>query len=269
MDPASSSSVERAVLIVDDDDEFLIALRQAMAEGRGYAITLADTGEAALEALRREHFDVVILDYKMPGVSGLNVLQRMLEEKMDVPVVMLTGAGSESIAVEAMKMGAYDYVRKDQIDADHLCVLIDGVVERYLFRKEKQRRELIEREREMNLVAIEMFHMTLASVAQIMANSLSIVSLRLREHENRLRPVVTKEGQRQLSQVFGKLTEEHKSIALAVKSMLNMANALHGNFTNRNYAEKMQELINANLQAIQELKASKSSAEKKDEQQEG
>jgi DNA-binding response OmpR family regulator len=268
MDDESASSDVRAILIVDDDDAFRFTLKESISRGGMYRICLADSGEAALEALRHDRFDVIVLDYRMPGISGLNVLQRMHEEKMDTPVVMLTAAGSEHVAVEAMKMGAYDYVRKDQIDTAHLRILIDGVVERYLFRKEKERREMVEREREKSLVAIEMFHMMLASLAQIVDNSLSIVALRTRQHEKKLRPLVAGEGQQRLTQVFGELTQEHWIIKTAVKSMLDMANDLHGNFTEANYIERMQELNAGNLKNILERGVSNLSSEELDENEE-
>jgi FixJ family two-component response regulator len=198
----------------------------------------------------------MLLDYRMPGISGLNVLQWMHEQKIDTPVVMLTAAGSEGVAVEAMKLGAYDYVRKEQVEIDHIGILIDGVYERYMFRKEKERREVIEREREKSLVAIETFHSTLASIAQVVNNSLSMVSLNIQEHQTKLQPFVTDGGEQRLERVFADLKQEYSVIASAVKSMLDMANVLHGNFTDVNYTQHLRELVNSNLKNAQERKVS-------------
>lgn len=252
MNTVAQNNEGRTLLMVDDDDAFRIAMKQVLSSGGKYRVRSADSGEAALEALQHDRFDVIVLDYRMPGISGLNVLQWMHEQKIDTPVIMMTAAGSESVAVEAMKLGAYDYVRKEQIDIDHIGILIDGVVERYLFRKEKERRETIEREREKSLVAIETFHSTLASIAQIVNNSLSMVSLNIQEHETKLKPFVTDEGQRRVALVFNSLKQEYFVIASAVKSMLDMANVLHGNFTDANYTERLQEMLNGNLKSIQQ-----------------
>jgi CheY-like chemotaxis protein len=241
----------RSVLVVDDDDSFRIAMKQVLSSSGKYRVKSCDSGESALEALQQEKFDVVVLDFMMSGISGLNVLQWMHEQKIDSPVVMLTAAGSESIAVEAMKLGAYDYVRKEHIEIDHITILIDGVYERYLFRKEKERREAIEREREKSLVAIETFHSTLASIAQIVNNSLSMVSLNIQEHEQELKPFVTDEGQMRLAQAFAEMKQEYSVISSAVKSMLNMANVLHGNFTDTNYTARLQEAVSGNLKSLQ------------------
>lgn len=250
------------LLMVDDDDEFRIALKQALSADGKYKVRSADSGEAAVELLQQDRFDLIVLDYRMPGISGLSVLQWMHEQKLDTPVIMMTAAGSESVAVEAMKLGAYDYVRKEQIDIDHFSILIDGVFERYLFRKEKDRREAIERERERSLVAIETFHSTLASIAQIVNNSLSMVSLNIQEQEAKLKPFVTDEGQPRLAQAFAGLKERYSAISSAVKSMLDMANVLHGNFTDANYTDRLQEMLNGNLKMVQERGVSNPSTKK-------
>ena len=251
MNATANTMDVRTLLMVDDDDAFRIAMKQALSAGGKYRVRSADSGEAALEALQHDRFDVMLLDYRMPGISGLNVLQWMHEQKIDTPVVMMTAAGSEGIAVEAMKLGAYDYVRKEQVEIDHIGILIDGVYERYLFRKEKERREVIEREREKSLVAIETFHSTLASIAQIVNNSLSMVSLNIQEHETKLRPFVTDGGEPRLERVFADLKQEYSVIASAVKSMLDMANVLHGNFTDVNYTQRLHEMLNGNLRSAQ------------------
>jgi DNA-binding response OmpR family regulator len=255
----------RTLLIVDDDDSFRIAMKQAISKKGKYVVHSADSGEAALEALQNDQFDVIILDYRMPGISGLSVLQWMHEQKIQTPVVMMTAVGSESVAVEAMKLGAYDYVRKEQIDIDHICILIDGVVERYLFRKEKERREAFEREREKSLVAIETFHSTLASIAQIVNNSLSMVSLNIREHEVKLKPYVAEEGLWRLSQVFGEISQEYSVITSAINSMLDMANVLHGNFTQADYTEQVQDREHVDPKTVNEHVVPDSFREKPDE----
>jgi len=135
------------LLIVDDDDAFRLALKSAM-DDSGYSVESCDCGEAGINILRASVFDVVILDYRMPGISGLNVLQWMHEQKMETPVIMLTAVGSENIAVEAMKLGAYDYFAKDTIDIFHLPIAINSAYECFLFKKEKMRNQLNEQTHE-------------------------------------------------------------------------------------------------------------------------
>lgn len=131
------------ILLVDDEEVLRSILRNNLQSTDKFVCTECESGEDAIGLMNRLHFDVIILDYKMPGISGLNVLQMMCEQKNETPVLMLTAAGSENIAVEAMKLGAYDYMRKDQLDLDHLPIILNGIHERYLFRKERERNKIV------------------------------------------------------------------------------------------------------------------------------
>ena len=110
------------VLVAEDEESFLRVLTTVLESTKRFSVYPCEEGDEAVAALKRSRFDLVVLDYKMPGMSGLNVLQWIHEQKLDTPVVMLTGAGSENIAVEAMKLGAYDYLKKDFFDRNHFPV---------------------------------------------------------------------------------------------------------------------------------------------------
>jgi DNA-binding response OmpR family regulator len=106
------------VLLVDDEEEFVSALAERL-DIRGIAASVAGDGEQALAILETESFDIVVLDVIMPGISGLEVLQR-LKRKEDVPaVILLTGHGSTKEGLEGMRMGAFDYLMKP-LDIDEL-----------------------------------------------------------------------------------------------------------------------------------------------------
>ncbi|MGD0092728.1 MAG: response regulator, partial [Planctomycetota bacterium] len=99
------------VLVVDDADE----LRKAYAQGLGllgYKVSEAGSGTEALERLRQESVDAVLLDLHMPGMDGLTCLKTLKEEHADVEVLIITGFGTIPSAVEAMRLGAYDYITK-------------------------------------------------------------------------------------------------------------------------------------------------------------
>ncbi len=110
------------ILIVDDQ----AAVREELAYALGYegftAIEAAD-GEAGLEALREHDVSLVLLDIKMPGLDGMQVLSRIRERAPDLPVVMITGHGDIETAVVAIKNGAYDFLTKP-FDTDRVLVSI-------------------------------------------------------------------------------------------------------------------------------------------------
>ena len=99
-------------VLVVDDDPFINRLVQIRLKNRGYQVISASDGEKALELIRSVLPDLVFLDVAMPKVGGLQVLEEIRRSKLDVAVIMMTAFGSESIAVEAMRHGADDYLPK-------------------------------------------------------------------------------------------------------------------------------------------------------------
>ena len=100
-----------SILIVDDEPGVRSALGGVLRD-EGYEVDAVDSGEACLERLPRQAYDVVLLDIWLPGMDGLATLARMRERQIDVPVVIISGHGNIESAVRAIKMGAFDFVEK-------------------------------------------------------------------------------------------------------------------------------------------------------------
>jgi DNA-binding NtrC family response regulator len=122
------------VLVADDDHPYSILLKRALTE-RGHSVVVCNSAEEALHCLQKEQFDIVLLDYKMEGISGINVLQWMYGKKMDFPVILITGYGSEEIYEEAYKWGASEYFVKGEMDAIRLPVMVEQVYSKHQARK--------------------------------------------------------------------------------------------------------------------------------------
>ena len=99
------------VLMVDDEAQFRSTTSKILSK-RGYETTVAESGEQAIEILKKAPQDVVILDIRMPGIDGHEALARMKEIEPDVQVIMLTGHGGGESAKESLKHGAFDYLNK-------------------------------------------------------------------------------------------------------------------------------------------------------------
>ena len=99
------------VLIVDDQLEFLETLFKRLRK-RNLTVSGVTSGEAALEQLKTNPVDVVVLDVKMPGLSGLDTLREIRKGHNPVEVIMLTGHGSVESALEGVTVGAFDYLMK-------------------------------------------------------------------------------------------------------------------------------------------------------------
>jgi len=114
------------LLIVDDEPSVRESLRMILKEG--YELRMAASGEAALDILGGESVDVVLLDILMPGMDGLETLERISLVKPAPPVIMLTATKTVKTAVNAMKLGAFDYITKP-FDIDELQLQIDRAVQ--------------------------------------------------------------------------------------------------------------------------------------------
>jgi DNA-binding NtrC family response regulator len=99
-------------ILVIDDDEGVRASMTRMLHGAGYTVETAETGEQGLALARGNAYDVILSDMRMPGLSGLEVLQKLREHRIDSAFIVMTGFGTVDTAVEAMKLGAVDYVQK-------------------------------------------------------------------------------------------------------------------------------------------------------------
>lgn len=106
-----NSNLQGKVLIVDDEED-LCRIIAAKLRKAGFQTDAAHTGQAALERLEKEPVDVVILDYMLPDVTGLDILQKIRIEFPPVKVIMLTAYGNVEHAVKAMRLGAFDYLNK-------------------------------------------------------------------------------------------------------------------------------------------------------------
>jgi DNA-binding NtrC family response regulator len=99
------------ILLVDDETVFANNMSKLL-NRRGYQVTAVNSGDAALRALMENSFDVMVLDLKMPGMDGIATMHEMRKLGLFTEVLVLTGHGSIDTALEAIQLGAYDYLTK-------------------------------------------------------------------------------------------------------------------------------------------------------------
>ncbi len=99
------------ILLVDNDESLLHFLKRLFTKQK-YNVSTCTDGTSALKRLSEEQFDLVLLDYKMPGLSGLETLKEIRKAQLKTPVIIMTAYGTTETAIEAMKLGAYDYLLK-------------------------------------------------------------------------------------------------------------------------------------------------------------
>ena len=133
------------LLIVDDEEDFLKSIAERLGM-RDFDVTTATEGKLAIKAAKKGKFDVAILDMRMPGMDGMDLLQTLKKKHKYLEVIILTGFGSIDSAVEATKLGAYSYLEKPY-DFEKLIAEIKEAYEARLrkkFEHDKKRMEEIE-----------------------------------------------------------------------------------------------------------------------------
>jgi two-component system response regulator AtoC len=115
------------ILVVEDKDSMAEMLKETL-ESEGYKVISALDGTEGMRYLKGERIDLVLTDVKLPQKSGIDILKASKEENQLIPVIVMTAYGSIEIAVEAMKMGAFDFITKP-FDTDHLLMLIKRALE--------------------------------------------------------------------------------------------------------------------------------------------
>ena len=116
------------VLVIDDDHGVRDSTAR-MLQGAGYTVDTAATGEDGLAAAKGNTFDVILSDMRMPGISGMEVLKRLREARVDSAFIVMTGFGTIDTAVEAMKLGAVDFVQKPFL-RDELLMRVKSAADR-------------------------------------------------------------------------------------------------------------------------------------------
>ena len=127
------------LLVADDEAPIRITLGD-MLRRRGYEVTTVETGEAALALLHQRPFDLLLLDLKMPGLSGIDVARRAAELYPDAKIIILTGHGSLETAIDGLHLGVSDYLLKTASPRDVLSRVETALSEQ---RDERRRRELL------------------------------------------------------------------------------------------------------------------------------
>lgn len=128
------------ILAVDDEEVVRNLLQRTLAEA-GYDVTTAADGEEALSAVSQGEVKVVLLDIKMPGMSGIEVLGKLTTDWPDICVIVVTAVVDTQTAVEALKMGAYDYITKP-FNRDNVVRKVQEAIERWNYQLQDRRRYL-------------------------------------------------------------------------------------------------------------------------------
>lgn len=150
-----AQSDKMKVLLVEDDRDCLLMLATTLSLSN-FDITPVSSAEQVLELLCDKEFDVLVTDINLPGIDGITLLRHVREHYIELPVVLITGYGSVDTAINALKLGAQDYLTKPLGDGHKLAVSINNAIQRH--RLEIQNRNLQEQLRQSEATFRQLFH---------------------------------------------------------------------------------------------------------------
>ncbi len=162
------------VLVVDDERVVRDGCHRVLS-GKGYEVATAENGKQALDILAREPVDLILLDLKMPVMSGEEVLGITSTEYKDIPVIIITGHGTVDTAVECMKKGAYDFITKP-FQIEEFLLTVTRAAEK---RKLEQRAKQFEEENIRNLYDLNLEKSRLKTIINRMANGVMVTNRNL------------------------------------------------------------------------------------------
>ena len=129
------------VLLVDDEADFLTTLAERL-EARGLKVSTAASGEDAVGKVDDQNFDLIVLDLAMPGIDGLETLKQIKAKQPDAEIIMLSGQGSIKTSIEAMKLGADDFLEKPVNISDLMARISEAKGKRLLVLQSKSVKEI-------------------------------------------------------------------------------------------------------------------------------
>jgi len=141
------------ILIVEDEKLIRWSVKAKLEEDN-YVVAEAETGKAAFAQMEQDDFDLVLLDYRLPDTTGLEILRRVHDRRPEISVVMMTAYGTVGSAVEAMKLGAFDYLTKP-VNLDELTVIVQKALETTSLRREVRRLRSEQREHQAKSRLVE------------------------------------------------------------------------------------------------------------------
>lgn len=217
------------ILLIDDDNDFVCAVANQLKQEFNYEALIVPSAIKATRMLETmsKGVDVILVDYEMPEMNGLDFLRWMKENNNQTPVVMLTAAGSELVAVEAMKLGAYDYVRKEHLDLSHLGHVLEATSERHQYRITQEFDEEHLREMGLNKQATDKARDVLNTITPPLNTALANIDYEIEVKGEELLQELDPSSRDKVKGLLQEVLKEIRVLEMSVRGILTLYRILY------------------------------------------
>lgn len=202
------------ILLIDDDEDAYVATRYLLSRMQGWRIHLdwADTYEQGLETLNRHEHDIYLIDYRLNGHDGLEVLREAVAQGCRAPMIILTGLKDHAVDVQAMAAGAADYLVKDRLDTAHLerCI-------RYSLERRRLREQLEEKAARLQALANQLSHAEQSErsrIARLLHDHLQQILVSVKLHIDSFNPENLEERRRAAQEVLDQAIQVSRTLTV-------------------------------------------------------
>ncbi len=241
------------ILLIDDDREFVTAVAGQLKEEFDYDASVVPSAILAIRTLEtmNKGVDVILVDYEMPEMNGLEFLRWMKKNSNQTPVVMLTAAGSELVAVEAMKLGAYDYVRKEQLDLKHLGHVLEATSERHQFRITQEFDEEHLREMGLNRQATDKARDVLNTITPPLNTALANIDYEIEVKGEEVLRELDPSSREKVKTLFQEVLKEIRVLEMSVRGLLTLYRILYAHHKEEEEIEEIRKDVEKKLRVKQ------------------
>lgn len=241
------------ILIVDDNEQFAAAVSSRLRAEFNFDVFVVQSATKAAEHLRATNagVDVIIVDHEMPGMNGIEFLRLMKKIGNQTPVVMLTAAGSDLVAVEAMKLGAYDYVRKEQLDLKHLGHVLEATSERHRFRIAQEFEEERLREMGLNSQATDKARDVLNTITPPLNTALANLDYEIEVKGEELLQELDASSRQKVKSLFEGVLKEIKVLEMSVRGILTLYRILYAHHKEEEEIDEIRKDVEETLKLKQ------------------
>lgn len=243
------------ILWIDDQLDYVVPISGYLEQKYQHKTTSVSSNERAQRKLEKESFDIIFVDYKLTGGTGIDFLKWATETKLETPVIMVTGHGREEVAVEAMKLGAYDYLSKMDITLDLLPVVINNTVDRFVLRKAKDELDAERMTKEKNALAIRIFQETVKEFIDRINNDLANILLKVKPHERaKGSKALADAAEQKVAKVLGEIEFSAKAIEATVSALVTLNATVTNLIDVQKKAVDLQQELDKTLKRLEDRK---------------